>query len=178
MTASASCRTRAHVLTVASTHARPRACDARRSILPSKPVALATLSSDLNMVVFFFFFHYKNASRLPRFLFGDVCSRVSTVFVQTLSWCRVAIFPRRVVLKINAEEFHFLLGITLLLSLPAGQSRISVTSEYVKGTLAHFFLLPSSSEPLTLGVFPFIIIITFTLEGGNSHSCPTNHYRN
>ena len=45
------CRTRAHAGRHARTQARSlSACDARRSVLPSKLVALATLSSDLNMV--------------------------------------------------------------------------------------------------------------------------------
>lgn len=55
VTASAGCRTLAHVGRQARTHSRSlarslSACDARRSVLPSKLVALATLSSDLNMV--------------------------------------------------------------------------------------------------------------------------------
>lgn len=60
MTAPAGRRALAHVRTLVR-HARTQAgrqlrsspaCDARRSVLPSKPVALATLSSDLNMVAF------------------------------------------------------------------------------------------------------------------------------
>lgn len=56
MTAPAGRRALAHVRTLVR-HARRQlrsspASDARRSVLPSKPVALATLSSDLNMVAF------------------------------------------------------------------------------------------------------------------------------
>lgn len=56
MTAPAGRRALAHVRTLVRHAGRQLrsspACDARRSVLPSKPVALATLSSDLNMVAF------------------------------------------------------------------------------------------------------------------------------
>lgn len=128
------------------------ACDARRSVLPSKPVAPATLSSDLNMVAFLLLkkkiTEKKDASRSRQF-YRDDRKRSGPAAVETGEGS-LSIFSCSEMWKMSAEQkFHFGIPLSSSSSSPplAGQICITMTSGDIKGILAHFSPLVHSARP-------------------------------